>query len=671
MRYFLSILITLLLLSESYFSLAQQTNASPQNINYTNKEVYQELMDKAWKQRNDNPDTVMKLLKIIEPFIKKFPTSPQTPRYYYVQYCCFSNQDEEKKADSVILIAEESGKKYNPSIYSRATMSKASYLYAQGYLNIVIQKCFSIINSMSEYRLNYEDSSVLARAYGHLGLCYANLSNKPLAFVYIDKMKPFLKSYKDSTQYYQFKINIYQTDFFNPDCVAPQELLDSALSLATRHKNNEAIFVTLSQFAQNYFLLGRHKEQMIVTKEMLNITTSQQSQLFFSTRSKGYLGYAYLGLRNYSKAIETFRGIYGDFINNPDNHAALTDLLRMMAESFKGAKQYDSAYYYEHQRNLLTDSLFSKQKKTAAEEMAIQYDIDQKDKQIAVSEASNKVQKIFLNRLIILLVVLILLLGYTVFGYLKFKRLSRRIEEKNYKIEVQANILQKNNRLKDKLFTILAHDLRSPINAYQEMASSISYLLKNKRFQEINELSMQIDITGQKLNLMLGNLLNWSLMQQSVNITKVKEINFATLAHETVSYYTEVAQNKGINLKKDVTGQPLLYADPNHLSLVLRNLVDNALKFSTPGSTISLEAFETPDSISIKICNPCSDDCKEKLPVIQELFASAEEWQPGEKEMGIGLIMIKHFIKLMRGTLNVEMCGKNLCFQISIPTNKK
>jgi signal transduction histidine kinase len=196
------------------------------------------------------------------------------------------------------------------------------------------------------------------------------------------------------------------------------------------------------------------------------------------------------------------------------------------------------------------------------------------------------------------------------------------------------------DRHRRELFTIISHDLRSPLTAYQGIADVISYLLKKKDFDRIGELAAQIDTKGVKLNLLMNNLLKWNLLQEEKPVTKNEQLDLLQLLQEHTSIYSEISALKGITILVSDNGHATIEADRDLLSLIIRNLLDNAIKNAVKGIDIDVSLGTEEDNLVLKIGNAFSPDKREKLEKVKFLLEGNKTWEPGADGMGIGLRMV-------------------------------
>jgi len=245
---------------------------------------------------------------------------------------------------------------------------------------------------------------------------------------------------------------------------------------------------------------------------------------------------------------------------------------------------------------------------------------------------------------------LILLIGL---GVLIFQWRTRSLRNK---------ALMEIDKSRRELFAIISHDLRSPLKAYQGLADVISDLIREEKFDKIAKVAAQIDSTGAKLDLLLNNLLNWNLLQQDKLMIRKERLNLSALLAEHTDIYQELAQLKGLHIQVDDADGTTIEADRDMVSLMTRNLLDNAIKNSAKGKKIRVHLDRDNEKVVLQVSNAISDTGREKLKQVKEMMEDKQTWEPGEKGMGMGLKMVHLAAKKIGAIVRVDIQDKEVVF---------
>lgn len=232
----------------------------------------------------------------------------------------------------------------------------------------------------------------------------------------------------------------------------------------------------------------------------------------------------------------------------------------------------------------------------------------------------------------------------------------------------QNKSLREIDRNRRELFTIISHDLRSPLKAYQGLAEIISYLIRKKDYESIEGVAAQIDSTGVKLDLLMNNLLKWNLLQQEKLGVKNEKLNLAAIVAEHAAIYQEVAVLKQIHISIPDEQWAEIEADGEMVSLMVRNLLDNAIKNSPRQKDIQAAIHNKNEEVVLRISNAIRKDDEEKLEKISHLIQSEKPWEPGAEGMGIGLRMVYLAAQKTGAKLNIAITGERVEFSVCFRT---
>jgi signal transduction histidine kinase len=253
---------------------------------------------------------------------------------------------------------------------------------------------------------------------------------------------------------------------------------------------------------------------------------------------------------------------------------------------------------------------------------------------------------------------------------LKIEQQHNKLYEQNQRLIESEEKLKKSLQVKDKLFSVVAHDLRSPFTGLVGLTKIFASKPEKFSQQQVANFSSQIHQSATKLLVLIENLLNWS-RSQTGNITlSPKKISVHRIASDTLNICKVQAQSKNIELINDIQADEHVYADVNTFSVVLRNLVSNALKFTNKNGTIRLSSYYEKGNIRILIADTGVGIEPQKLKTLFNLEHS--KTTPGtsnETGTGLGLIVCKEFVEKNNGTISINSkVGEGTTVTISLPT---
>ena len=233
--------------------------------------------------------------------------------------------------------------------------------------------------------------------------------------------------------------------------------------------------------------------------------------------------------------------------------------------------------------------------------------------------------------------------------------------------------LKELNATKDRLFSIIGHDLRGPIGGFKSLIQLLisGYDLSNSK--QLLEILKVIHKTAYSTYDLLENLLEWAKSQQNEIVFNPEKINLKDLVFNIMNLFSEVILNKEINIVNEIPDDQFLVADKNMLSTVLRNLISNAIKFTPNGKSIKISVANIGDNIKISVQDEGTGIQEEDLPkLFNSLSPLSTYGTQGEKGSGLGLLLCKDFIDRHNGIIEVNsIWGKGSTFSFTLPQATK
>jgi PAS domain S-box-containing protein len=225
------------------------------------------------------------------------------------------------------------------------------------------------------------------------------------------------------------------------------------------------------------------------------------------------------------------------------------------------------------------------------------------------------------------------------------------------------------NAAKDKFFSIISHDLRSPFNSLLGLTEFITHSYDEMNPSEIRSSILNIYNSAQQVYNLILNLLEWSMLQSGRLKVEKSVINLAELGVEIINLYRENANNKQLELVNNINDKILVYADKYMIDTIVRNFVSNSIKFTNPGGKIIIKGIINGDNAEVSVTDTgigISHENQKNLFRIDEQYR--RDGTASEKGTGLGLILCKEFIEKNSGVLWVESEeGKGSRFSFTVP----
>lgn len=238
----------------------------------------------------------------------------------------------------------------------------------------------------------------------------------------------------------------------------------------------------------------------------------------------------------------------------------------------------------------------------------------------------------------------------------------------------QSEELKKIIATKDKFFSIVAHDLRSPFNSFLGLTQIMAEELPILSMTSAQNLAVSMNKSATNLYRLLENLLQWSQIQNEALPFNPEFISLQVILDESMIMVHEPAKNKGIEVIGTVSGNTVVFTDVNMLQTIIRNLIFNAVKYSIKGGKVTVSVKTAGDkSLELSVQDTGIGMSRE---ILDNLFRidvrTNRKGTDGEPSTGLGLLLCKEFVEKQGGRLGVESeVGKGSRFYFTIPYEPK
>lgn len=384
----------------------------------------------------------------------------------------------------------------------------------------------------------------------------------------------------------------------------------------------------------------------------------------------------YKSLGQYDKAFGETTALEKLCVTVQDS-AMLATCYSHYADIYENMRDYSASTKYFRKYFELTARLEEDRNKQSMIGLQILTDAEVKDMENITLKQENDGQKerLKLNTVIFLAMILVLLL-VSVFFFLLYKKerniraYAALLEKKNEEIKRQNEKLEEAIQAKDKFFSIIAHDLRSPFTGLLGLTELIIDNTDELTHEELIEMVRKLHLSVQNLFMLLKNLLEWTQVQQNTISFKSREIDLQKLVEFNINLSLPLAEKKNIQVTFDLPEQIIVVADEAMLNSVIGNLLSNAIKFTPRGGRITIQYSVIANStLQLTVSDTgigIPEDMLDKLFLINEKVGRVGT--EGEASTGLGLILSKEFIERNGGTIKVQSTENNgSTFKITLP----
>ncbi|WP_372644369.1 tetratricopeptide repeat protein [Ancylomarina sp.] len=463
---------------------------------------------------------------------------------------------------------------------------------------------------------NSDTSSIslaYASALNNIGSCHSRMAKHEKALEYFEKALPAHLKMNNKLQIAQVYANLGQSHFFLNNSELASKYLQNAIRLNRKNKSQNHLIVNLILIAkldisQKKFIQAEyHLDEALELTNKFNI--------------------------NYNK----------------------TDLYQTYSSYFTTTKQFRKALEYKQKELYLKDSLFNITRQQQISELQTKFETKQKlveneslRKDISLNELQIEKQNQNNNYLILLSFIVIILILILLNRARIKKRSIQIIQDQKLELEIL-------NKTKDKFFSIIAHDLRSPFNALIGLSSLLHSSYNNLSDKERKDFINDINTASENAYGLLDNLLTWSIIQQGNIVIQRNEENISALIQECILPLQATAKLKNITINYSDTEKQMVAIDIFSIRTVILNLISNAIKFTHEGGEINLSSEKKGTKTIVSISDNGIGMTQEQ---IDQLFKIDQGYSTtgtnNETGTGLGLILCQEFVQKNNGQIWIE-----------------
>lgn len=516
-----------------------------------------------------------------------------------------------------------------------------------------------------------KDTMKMAVAIYNVGLVLNEIGQYDLALRHFDFGKNLSQSVNDYAGFSYVENAVGEVYLKKKEFEKAQNYFNAALISTRKIKEEVLIPKILKNIAElNYELKDYGKT--LAYFDSANLHYSKASNEFGSAEVNLGISKVFIAQKKYEEALKL---IESSLVTAQNNNARKMEidcysLLSLLSES-KG--DFKASLIYHKQFKELEDSLYSREMQEKIFQDQLRQQTENKDLQIKELSIANAEQDTAIKRQTLLRNILVVVMALTaILLFTVYRSSQRRIKINQLLIEHQKEIkrrsdeLEQLNKVKDKFFSIISHDLRSPIN----QLSAILRMAEGKQLstEEFAKVTKELRVQFDHARTLINNLLDWALLQMDKLHIKPESVDLAQLIDENFKLL-ETQSLKDMKLVNMVPTGIQVSADLNMLNLVLRNLIMNAIKFSDAGGLIEVASSNKDEqfvTVSVKDYGIGISKEVQKF-LFDKTSGYSTRGTANEKGTGLGLILCKEFVEKNGGKIWFESEeGKGSTFYFTI-----
>ncbi len=347
----------------------------------------------------------------------------------------------------------------------------------------------------------------------------------------------------------------------------------------------------------------------------------------------------------------------------------LSDCYKTIALLDSARGDFKSAFQNQKLYKVYYDSVFNNENQKRIDVLNMEYEVEKKDFQLRELDLKNRLtHKTIRIQSITIILASALILALLLLAALN-RRTKKKIESKNQQILEQNEQLKELVSTKDKFFSIISHDLRSPFNslimAFDILIDDYGSLSEPEK----RELLKSLRHTSKESFDLLNLLLEWSRSQRGMIKCNPKNIPCHNTIQKCIEMVSSRSEQKGQTIINHVPKDTIVFADDKLLTTIFNNLLSNAVKFSNIEGTITIEMEDKVNEVIFSVTDNGIGIPHEKIDTIFNIDSDFKrKGTSNESGTGLGLIIVKEFVTLQGGKIWVKSAeGMGSVFHFSLP----
>lgn len=455
-----------------------------------------------------------------------------------------------------------------------------------------------------------------------------------------------------------------------------------SMELAKKVNDIDGVITNLINIGEIYFEVKDYTLANINYKEALRLSDVKRDKITHAMILLD-MGQLRVAQEEFDEAIICFKEAQS-LLEKTGSNPLLQDLYKGFSEAHEAKGNFKSAFDYLKKHDDIADSIYNSDNLNRFNMIRVSFEMEQTERdnqllrqQNIYSQLALKRQQIIRNLSIMISAIVIVFSIFLFLMYYSKKKKNILLAQRNNQITTQKAELDKLyleqfklNEIKNKFFSIIAHDLKSPFQSllgFSELLSEeYEHFSDKQRIDAINNIYKVTTDTYQ----LIENLLEWGRIQTGSHNAFPKVINMKDIVNEVLPVLEIPLKNKELKLETDIPEILLANADPNMISAVLRNLISNAIKFSNAGEVINIKGYIKDNMVVMSVIDHgigMAPDVVDKLftfnPKVRRVGTR------GETGTGMGLGLCHEFMSLNNGVIKVKsQPGKGSTFTMFMQT---
>ncbi len=506
------------------------------------------------------------------------------------------------------------------------------------------------------------DTIGIAYSLNNVGNIYFKQKRRNKAIKSFEKALNYAKTTKDKKIISILLNNLGAEYAFKGEYDKSLEYYFKSVKIKKELNNKTGIALTYGSIAGTYSIQKKYKKALEYFHKAIDIfkKTSNKYNLAMILSITAEV-YAYREIEDYEKAIKYLKKSMA--IAEEINARSLmeSDYLKI-SHIYSLLKNYEQAYLFQKKYIEIHDSIYTQESDLRMKEAEIKYETEKKENENEILKRKQEINELTIeknaNRQYFLIVISIIMLFFAGVIYNRYRykqKINKELEYTNKKLTESEDNLKELIATKDKFFSIIAHDLRSPLSSLTIVSEMLDENIENISSEKLVYYIGSISKATSSLLNLVENLLNWARTQTNKIKYNPEKINLTEIVEQNISLLKINADKKNIVIKNGIRSDIFVTADINLLTAVVRNLLANAVKFTENNGKINIDVSEIVTHYKIAIKDTGIGITKNDLEKLFRIDVDTRTIGTStEKGTGLGLILCKEFVEKNGGEIYVE-----------------
>ena len=607
----------------------------------------------AHSQNESEIDSVLNHLKE-----QSLSVEDRIASYYWLANFSGTPEDIIAYSETLYELAEQAN---NTEFMIRAKVEIGVAHRFLGNLGQSLEYLFESANEASEQE---GLSSLLADIYLEISTCYTQNGDSDNALLYGSKSIEILRKTNETEKLGSILLNTGYDYYLIGNYDSAMSYYNESELLLHETDNQLALAYLIGNRALVYWKLGnneRAKTDLFQSIDMLRPLRDDFGMADYPNQ----LGSIFLEEGNEQEAITyTMQGL--EMAKAEGLKEQVRDASYLLFQLNRTIGAHEAAADYLIQHYAYRDSIQNLETTQEIANLRTEFEVGQKQAEVdLLLQQRRSNQTIMVIGGVTLFVVICLVI--IVYSY------SRTKGKLNTQLQEQKNALISLNNTKDKFFSIISHDLRGPVGVLSGLVSVTKYFIEDKKTDQLRDMMDKMEHAVDRLVKLLDNLLHWALQQRGHFPYVPENYSAESLLKDVQDMFIDMATSKSIDLRLTIEKDFNLYVDKNTTNAILRNLVNNAIKFTPNGGLVQIHAFDDGEMGIIRFQDSGVGIPAEKLNNLFQLSDHlSTKGTSGETGLGLGLQLVNDFVQLNKGEILVTSeVDKGTTFTIQLPLKEQ